>query len=46
MLRKGYVVFGTALCLLFAYAAYTGWTLSDSVSSGKWGPHGHSAYHK
>lgn len=45
-MKKAFIVYGTTICLIFAYASYTGWTISDSVKSGKWGPQGHSVYHK
>jgi len=45
-MKKAFLVYGTVISLVFAYASYTGWSVSDSVQSGKWGPQGHSAYHK
>ena len=45
-MKKAFIIYGTAICLIFAYANYTGWTVADSVKSGKWGPKGHSQYHK
>lgn len=45
-MKKAFIVYGIATCLIFAYASYNGWTVADSVKSGKWRPHGHSAYHK
>jgi len=45
-MKRGFLFYGTAICLIFAYATYSGWTIADSLKSGKWGPKGHSAYHK
>ena len=45
-MKKAFIVYGTAICLIFGYASYSGWTVSDSVKSGKWGPQGQNAYHK
>lgn len=45
-MKKVFIVYGTAICVLFAYASYSGWTVSDSIKSGQWGPQGHSKYHK
>jgi hypothetical protein len=41
-----FIVYGTAICLLFGYASYNGWNVTDSIKAGKWTPHGHSVYHK
>jgi hypothetical protein len=43
---KFFAIYGTVICLLFAYASYSGWLFTDALHSGKWGPRGHSAYHK
>jgi hypothetical protein len=43
---KLYIIFGIAICLFFAHASRQGWTVADSLASGKWGPQGHNAYHK
>ena len=45
-MKVAFIVYGTGICLLFAYASYTGWIVSDSVKTGKWDPRGQSAYHK
>jgi hypothetical protein len=45
-MKKAFIVYGIALSLLLAYSNHYGWKITDSVSSGKWGPHGHSIYHK
>jgi hypothetical protein len=45
-MKNFYLVYGTLVCLLFAYAAHTGWRVTDSLKSGKWGPRGHGIYHK
>lgn len=45
-MKKLFLVYGSVICLVFAYATYTGWTVMDSVRAGRWSPHGHSAYHK
>jgi hypothetical protein len=39
-------IFGTVICLLFAYATYTGWTVTDVFTSSHWGPAGQKSYHK
>lgn len=44
--KKIFIAYGLGLCILLAYANYNGWDIADSFSSGKWGPKGHSAYHK
>lgn len=41
-----FIVYGTGICLFFSYATYSGWTVVDSIKSGKWGPRGHNVYHK
>ena len=53
-MNKAYLIFGTLLCLLLAYADVTGWAVAESLSSGQWTPQGqagphsgvHSFYHK
>lgn len=45
-MKKAFLIYGTAICLAFGYASYTGWSVTDSVKAGKWSPHGHTAYHK
>lgn len=45
-MKKVFIAYATAICLLFVYANYNGWTVTDSVKSGKWGPHGKTQYHK
>jgi len=45
-MKQAFLIYGTIICLVFAYATHSGWTVTDSLTSGKWGPQGHSAYHK
>ncbi len=45
-MKKAFIAYGIAICLIFGYASQRGWTVSDSVKAGKWSPHGKSAYHK
>ena len=45
-MTKAFLVYGTLISLIFAYATYTGWSVADSLKSGHWGPRGHNAYHK
>ncbi len=45
-MKKVFIIYGTLICLVFLYATRIGWTVADSLASGKWGPQGHSAYHK
>lgn len=46
MRKKVFLIVGTTLCITFAYATYTGWSVSDSVKSGQWKPQGQKTYHK
>jgi hypothetical protein len=41
-----FIIYGTVICMLLAYANYTGWEVSESLKTGKWGPQGQNAYHK
>ncbi len=45
-MKKTFLVYGVVVCLLLAYSNFYGWKITDSFSSGKWGPHGKSMYHK
>ena len=40
--NKGYIIIGTILCLLTAFANFTGWKVLASPTSA-WGPKGASA---
>jgi hypothetical protein len=46
--RRAFLIYGASICAFFAYASYRGWsvTWADVFRAGKWGPRGHSAYHK
>jgi hypothetical protein len=45
-MKKFFIVYGTALCVLLAYSNYHGMTIDD-VASAKWSPKGkQSFYHK
>lgn len=39
-MKKVFLIYGTGICLLFAYASYSGWDVADSLKSGTWGPQG------
>ncbi len=45
-MKKAFIAYGTAICLIFAYASYTGWTVTDGLKSTKWAPAGNNVYHK
>jgi hypothetical protein len=48
-MKKFFLIYGSAICLIFAYATYTGWDVWGSLKSGDWGPKGQnhqSTYHK
>lgn len=43
---KTYIVFGIIVCALFFAAGTKGFAIFSMTQSGKWGPAGHSQYHK
>jgi hypothetical protein len=46
IVKKAFIVYASTLFLALAYANFNGWNVNDSFKSGKWGPKGHSVYHK
>ena len=45
-MKKGFIVYGIAICLVFVYASYSGLTVYESLKSGKWDSKGQNTYHK
>ena len=45
-MKNAYLVYGTVICLLFAYASHRGYGLYQAVSTGKWGGPAARSYHK
>jgi hypothetical protein len=44
-MQRAYFIYGTVVCLLFAYASHRGYGLYQAIATGKWGPTARS-YHK
>jgi hypothetical protein len=45
-MKKAYIAYAAVICIVFGYASMNGWTVTDSFTTGKWGPKGHTQYHK
>ena len=46
MKMKIFIVYGIVVCILFLAAGTRGYVISSMTQSAKWGPQGHSMYHK
>jgi hypothetical protein len=46
MSRTFYLIYGTIISMVFAYASFTGWNVFDFSGVGRTGPTGPGHYHK
>lgn len=46
MKMKIFIVYGIVICFLFFAAGTRGYVISSMMQAAKWGPQGHSMYHK
>lgn len=43
-MKIAFLTFGMGLCLLFGYAGFTGWTVTDTWAARTWGATGQSSF--